>query len=942
MQRAFRPLHSSHTNRAAKTWMCCPLQASEIQEVEEVLVKLVRLLANIAISPSAGSTLASSSAVVDPLLDMLGAKRISESEELVLNVVAAITNLLFYDVPSNLLFQEDSKQLLCRLFRPLLLESYNVEALVETARALGNLSRHADARRCMASLRLDEILVILLDHDDRDLVFYACGALVNLAADPECIPRLTDSTPAVQKLAKLLGDAPADDPLLQLVTVKVLTNLSLDSRAAWPAEDAEAVSGVLLQTIADSQDLASESLERQQLLDLSRHLQSRLPGSASAQPETAAEREPKDWFYCTAPGCGRRFGSQVGDLHPDVGEATLYEAFSQAGNVASCRVCRDNATRKSLGYGYVNYYSVQDAERALETLNYMSIKGKPCRVMWSQRDPERRRNTANNIFVKGLDPSIDNKALHDTFSIFGNILSCKVSTDNNGKSRGYGFVHYEGEDAAKDAIAKVNGMCIAGSTVFVGPFIKREERDDAAVETFTNIYVKNMPPAWDDDKVTAIFSDYGEVASSVLLKTDEGKRFALVNYKAPEAAKAAVDALHRKDMRPELGEEKPETPDEPEKEEKVETKEEKKEEKEQEDGGPEQGTEEDHPEYLLYVQRAQTRAERKAALDEERRKRKEAKGEGKGKGVRLCIRNLAEEVTADKLKELLEPFGSIVAVILKCDEETGKHRGVGFVVMSTMEEATKAIDELNGKEVEGKAMNVTLSERRRRGERSDGAEGAPKGKGDGKGKGKGKGKGGKGGDFQGVGAAAFGKGPPLGAAMPPAAYPKMPYHPALMRPGMPMPGLPGTLPLGLAGLPYPGMPRAPGAPMPAMRPMPFPQGLPGMPGMPGMPPMFGGAPPPRPAAFPGVPYAPPAAATALNKEALEKLPPQQQKQQLGERLYAQNYRLARERLRPDLAGKLTGMMLELPNAEILGLLESEDQLKHKIDEAVKVLEKQKK
>lgn len=34
-----------------------------------------------------------------------------------------------------------------------------VEALVETARALGNLSRHADARRCIANLRLDEILV---------------------------------------------------------------------------------------------------------------------------------------------------------------------------------------------------------------------------------------------------------------------------------------------------------------------------------------------------------------------------------------------------------------------------------------------------------------------------------------------------------------------------------------------------------------------------------------------------------------------------------------------------------------------------------------------------------------------------------------------------------------------------------------------------------------
>eukprot|EP00439_Symbiodinium_sp_Y106_P059683 s88_g8.t1 len=298
--------------------------------------------------------------------------------------------------------------------------------------------------------------------------------------------------------------------------------------------------------------------------------------------------------------------------------ATLYEAFSSAGNVASCRVCRDNATRKSLGYGYVNYYSVQDAERALETLNYMSIKGKPCRVMWSQRDPERRRNTASNIFVKGLDPTIDNKALHDTFSVFGNILSCKVSTDNNGKSRGYGFVHYEAEEAAKIAIEKVNGMKIANSTVFVGPFIKREERgEETIMENYTNLYIKNMPPSWDDAKVAAIFAEFGEVSSSVLLNTDDGKRFALVNFKAPEAAKAAVDALHRKDMRPELGEEaKDEAPkeDAPEKEtEKGDDAKEDGEEKEKEATEEKEGDqekkdeEEDHPEHLLYVQRAQTR-----------------------------------------------------------------------------------------------------------------------------------------------------------------------------------------------------------------------------------------------------------------------------------------------------------------------------------------------
>ena len=65
---------------------------------------------------------------------------------------------------------------------------------------------------------------------------------------------------------------------------------------------------------------------------------------------------------------------------------------------------------------------------------------------------------------------------------------------------------------------------------------------------------------------------------------------------------------------------------------------------------------------------------------------------------------------------------------MRCDEETGKNRGVGFVVMSSMEGATKAIEELNGQELEGKALNVAFSERRGRGERADGtAKGKPDG-----------------------------------------------------------------------------------------------------------------------------------------------------------------------------------------------------------------------
>ncbi len=68
-------------------------------------------------------------------------------------------------------------------------------------------------------------------------------------------------------------------------------------------------------------------------------------------------------------------------------------------------MCRDNVTRCSLGYAYVNFHNVDDAERALDTMNFTDINSTPCRIMWSQRDPSLRNAGISNR-VKPLMKSI--------------------------------------------------------------------------------------------------------------------------------------------------------------------------------------------------------------------------------------------------------------------------------------------------------------------------------------------------------------------------------------------------------------------------------------------------------------------------------------------------------------------------------------------------------
>jgi len=535
--------------------------------------------------------------------------------------------------------------------------------------------------------------------------------------------------------------------------------------------------------------------------------------------------------------------------------------------------------------------------------------------MWSQRDPALRKTGTGNIFIKNLDLSIDNKALHDTFSAFGNILSCKVAMED-GTSKGYGFVHYETYEAAENAINHVNGMLLNDKKVYVGHHIPRKERQSKVEEmkaNFTNVYVKNLDPEVDDEEFRDMFAVYGPITSAVVQRDEIGKSrgFGFVNFENHEDARIAVDALH----------------------------------------------DSDHHNRKLFVSRAQKKIER----EEELKKQYEiAKMEKLSKylGVNLYIKNLEDDIDDERLRQEFSVYGVITSAKVMRDEKNTS-KGFGFVCFSSPDEATKAVTEMNGRMVGTKPIYVALAQRKevrksqleaQMAQRSQmrlqqatvpGIPGAP--------------------GY--MAATTMFYGPPNGFIQNqrPVFQPNMVPRPRWQPPQQP--------------------PSLPGGPMPPYSQIP-PQNFGSVPMQGGRParqtrqPTRGGAPaqtgrPQSPAAQPvpageprGVPAqrgaaatnrsgykynvnsrsnmpvtnGPQSASTAISSQApltaaaLAAAPPDQQKQMLGERLYP-----LIQKQQPELAGKITGMLLEMDNGELLHLLENQEALDGKVNEAVAVL-----
>jgi len=82
--------------------------------------------------------------------------------------------------------------------------------------------------------------------------------------------------------------------------------------------------------------------------------------------------------------------------------------------------------------------------------------------------------------------------------------------------------------------------------------------------------------------------------------------------------------------------------------------------------------------------------------------------------MNIFVGNLNYSITEDDMREIFEEYGELTSVKLITDKFTGRSKGFGFVEMADADEAKKAIEELNGAEVEGRSMVVNESIEKKR------------------------------------------------------------------------------------------------------------------------------------------------------------------------------------------------------------------------------------
>ncbi|KAF5747850.1 polyadenylate-binding protein 7-like isoform X1 [Tripterygium wilfordii] len=239
----------------------------------------------------------------------------------------------------------------------------------------------------------------------------------------------------------------------------------------------------------------------------------------------------------------------VKNLVNSIDNVGLQDLFQKFGNILSCKVAISEEG-KSKGYGYVQFETEESAKTAIEKLNGSTVGGKQIFVGKFIRKSDRiltgPDSKYSNLYVKNLDSDLTEEHLENKFSKFGKIVSLVIAKDDNGASKGFGFVNCENPDDARRALEAMNGLELGTLCVSPLPQLIIQINHPILNSSGSNVYVKNVDDDVAEEELREHFSQCGGITSARLMRDDKGisRGFGFVCFSSPEEAAKAVNTLH--------------------------------------------------------------------------------------------------------------------------------------------------------------------------------------------------------------------------------------------------------------------------------------------------------------------------------------------------------------------------------------------------------------
>ena len=175
---------------------------------------------------------------------------------------------------------------------------------------------------------------------------------------------------------------------------------------------------------------------------------------------------------------------------------------------------------------------------------------------------EELRSKYTNIFIKNLDEAITDEEFNTMFTAFGEVSSAVVQRDENGKSKGFGFVNYVRHEDARRAVEDMHEKEINSKQLYVSRAQKKSEREEELRRQYekireeklnkyqgVNLYIKNLDDSIDDEVLRTEFAAYGVITSAKVMVDEvkgSSRGFGFVCFSSPDEATKAVTEMNGK------------------------------------------------------------------------------------------------------------------------------------------------------------------------------------------------------------------------------------------------------------------------------------------------------------------------------------------------------------------------------------------------------------